>query len=865
MKRILYSLVCLAVLIILLVPTSGLAAVDTTKPTISGAANTTVYLNQTFNPKKDVTAKDNVDGNITSLIGISGKVDTKKIGKYTLTYKVNDTAKNTTSVKRIVTVKQDTTIPTIDGATNKTAYLGYSFDAKSGVKATDNADGNITSKIKITGQVNTKKEGTYKLKYSVTDKGKNTRTVNRVITVKKDKEKPKVTGATNKTVYKGYSFDPKTSVIASDNVDGNITSKIIISGKVNVNDVGIYKLQYTAKDKTGNSTTVTRTITVKKDTTKPQITGAGNKDINYGTSFDPKSGVKATDNIDGTITSKVTITGSVNLRKVGIYKLVYSVKDKTDNKTTVTRTINVVDKVKPTLKGTGLEDATIAIGNTFYLLRGITADDNADGNLTSEIKTAGTVDIQKAGTYRLVYSVTDKSGNKATAERTVEVIDNIAPNISGFDELNIRYFDSFNPMEGVTSIDNNDGDLTSKVVVKAIGSEVDPYDLSRSGTYTYEYSVSDEAGNTTTVKRKVNLNYRIANFYGTDDKTINMGTTFDPLEGVTAIDNDNGEDVTSFIEVSGGYFDINTPGTYTFSYKIAYEKGMLTRVHRKVTVVDNIPPVIIGVNDRTVKQNNYLPDLLEGVEARDNIDGDLTRRIDVDTENVNISTEGDYVVTYYVYDQAGNKTEVESTITVKKLPVTEVKAFSDTDYRIVKPGEAFEVHTNAYPSNASFPEVTSWESSDETVATVDEKGVVHTFADGTVTLTATVDGVKGSVTLTVSGKPDLRFDSWGWGPDYSTKFMRVDEVDFELINKDKESVTIESVKVLDADGSVLKTYSPDDLVKMGVATSLAPSASMKMRIDFEPGKGPIVKGSRLSVFAKKPNGNTYDYSIMFRE
>ncbi|MDQ7860302.1 Ig-like domain-containing protein [Peribacillus frigoritolerans] len=126
-------------------------------------------------------------------------------------------------------------------------------------------------------------------------------------------------------------------------------------------------------------------------------------------------------------------------------------------------------------------------------------------------------------------------------------------------------------------------------------------------------------------------------------------------------------------------------------------------------------------------------------------------------------TEGEYVITYSVTDRAGNKTEVKSTVTVKKVPVKEVRAFSDTDYRIVKPGETFEVHTNAYPNNASFTEVTSWESSDETVATVDEKGVVKTLADGTVTFTATVDGVKGSVTITVSGKPDLRFDSWGWG------------------------------------------------------------------------------------------------------
>ncbi|MET1178493.1 immunoglobulin-like domain-containing protein [Peribacillus simplex] len=865
MKRILYCLIGLVVLIILLVPTSGMAAADTTKPTISGAVNTTVYLNQTFNPKKDVTAKDNVDGNITSLIGISGKVDTKKTGKYTLTYKVSDTARNTVTVKRVVTVKKDTTKPNITGITNKTAYLGYSFDTKSGVKATDNADGNITSKIKITGQVNVKKEGSYKLTYSVTDKGKNTRTVTRVITVKKDKEKPKITGATNKTVFMGYSFGPKTSVIATDNVDGNITSKITISGKVNVNDVGIYKLQYTAKDKTGNKTTVTRTITVKKDITKPQITGAGDKIVNYGTSFDPKSGVKATDNIDGTITSKMTITGSVNVRKVGTYKLVYSVKDKTNNKTTVTRTINVVDKVKPTLTGTGLNDRTFAIGiyDNFPPLYGITAYDNADGNLTSEIKVEGTVNVDKAGIYTLIYSVTDKSGNKTTAERKITVIDNIAPKISGVDDRRVQYFDPFDPMEGVTSSDNNDGDLTSKVVVKAIGEKLNTTDLSLSGTFTYEYSVSDEAGNTTTVKRQVTLTYREADFFGIGDVKINLGETFDPLEGVTAKDFSNGEDATSFIEVNGDV-DVNSLGTYTLTYRIL-SKGIRSGVQRKVTVVDGTPPVITGVKDMTAGQNNFLPDLLKGVEATDNIDGDLTRKIFVNTENVDRTTEGEYVITYSVTDRAGNKTEVQSTLTVKKVPVTKIEVFSDTDYRIVKPGETFEVHTNAYPFNPSFPEVTSWESSDETVATVDEKGVVKALADGTVTFTATVDGVKGSVTITVSGKPDLRFDSWGWGPDYSTKFMRVGEVDFELINKDKETVAIDSVKVFDADGSVFQTYSPVDLVKMGVVTSIGPSSSMKMKIDFEDGKGPIVNGSRLSVFATIPNGNTYEYSIKFTE
>lgn len=851
-------MVSLIVLIIISVPTSGLAAADTTKPTISGATNTTVYLNQTFSPKKGVTAKDNVDGNITSLIGISGKVDTKKIGKYTLTYKVTDTAKNTTSVKRNVTVKKDTTSPNITGATNKIVYLGYTFDAKSGVKATDNADGTITSQIKITGQVNTKKEGTYKLKYSVTDKGKNTRSVTRVITVKKDKEKPKITGATNKTVYMGYSFDPKTSVIATDNVDGNITSKITISGKVNVNDVGIYKLQYTAKDKTGNKTTVTRTITVKKDMTRPQITGAGDITINYGNSFDPKSGVKATDNIDGTITSKMTITGSVNVRKVGTYKLVYSIKDKTNNKTTVTRTINIVDKVKPTLTGAGLNDRTFAIGiydNFPPLSGGITAYDNADGNLTSEIKVEGEVNVDKAGIYTLIYSVTDKSGNKTTAERKVTVIDNIPPKISGADNRRVLYFDHFDPMEGITSSDNNDGDLTSKVVVKAIGEELNTSDLSLSGTFTYEYSVSDEAGNTTTIKRQVTLTYREADFLGTNDVKINLGETFDPLKGVTAIDYSNSKDVTSLIEVSG-YVDVNSIGTYPLTYRI-FDKGFRTGMVRRITVVDNIPPVITGVQDWTVDQNSSLPNLLQWVEANDNIDGDLTRKITVDKQNVDTKTEGEYIVTYSVTDKMGNRAEVQSTITVKKVPVTEVRV-SDIN-NIVKPGEEFYLTAYVYPNNASFSEVTSWESSDETVATINEEGYVTALADGTATFTATVDGIKDSTTITFSGRPDLRFYTGGWEADPLTGYLRVDKMDFSAINDGKVPVTIDSVKVYDPNGS-----SPEDLVKLDSVTSLEPSSRTDVAIDFKDRKGPLIKGGSLSIFATIPNGNTYEYSIKFR-
>src|SRR5690606_17895326 len=42
----------------------------------------------------------------------------------------------------------------------------------------------------------------------------------------------------------------------------------------------------------------------------------------------------------------------------------------------------------------------------------------------------GTVNVNVPGTYQVTYTVTDSSGNTATAVRTVNVIDTVSPNIS---------------------------------------------------------------------------------------------------------------------------------------------------------------------------------------------------------------------------------------------------------------------------------------------------------------------------------------------------------------------------------------------------------------------------------------------------
>ncbi|MFE0502782.1 immunoglobulin-like domain-containing protein, partial [Peribacillus butanolivorans] len=121
--------------------------------------------------------------------------------------------------------------------------------------------------------------------------------------------------------------------------DGSLTSKIKVTGTVNTKKNVNYPLKYTVTDQSKNVTTVTRKITI--DSTKPVISGAKDKTISYNSEFNPKSGVTAKDNLDGSLTSKIKITGTVNTKKKGTYTLTYTVTDKSKNKALVKRKITV--------------------------------------------------------------------------------------------------------------------------------------------------------------------------------------------------------------------------------------------------------------------------------------------------------------------------------------------------------------------------------------------------------------------------------------------------------------------------------------------------------------------------------------------
>ncbi|MCA0152317.1 immunoglobulin-like domain-containing protein [Winogradskyella vincentii] len=324
----------------------------------------------------------------------------------------------------------DTEAPviTLNGSSNVNLNVGDTY-TELGATATDNVDGDLTSSIVIGGDtVNTNIAGTYVVTYNVSDAAGNAATeVTRTVNVIADTTPPVITliGASTINLELGDSYTDQGAT-ASDNVDGDLTSSIVVGGDtVDTNIVGSYVITYNVSDVAGNAATeVTRTVNVNPDTTPPVITliGANPINLNIGDTY-TEQGATATDNLDGDISANIVITGTVNTAVAGTYFVNYNVSDSSGNAATqVTRTVNVAaDTTPPVINLVGASTINLLVGDT-YTEQGATATDNIDGDLTSSIVITGSVDTNTAGTYQIAYNVSDNAGNAATEViRTVNV------------------------------------------------------------------------------------------------------------------------------------------------------------------------------------------------------------------------------------------------------------------------------------------------------------------------------------------------------------------------------------------------------------------------------------------------------------
>lgn len=193
----------------------------------------------------------------------------------------------------------------------------------------------ISDRVKITGQVNTEKIGTYIINYEATYFLFHTKKIRIIEVIDEIPPIIELMGEKEVFVCPNNTYE-ELGYQAIDNYDKDLTSKVKIKEKKN-------ELHYEVEDSSKNKTVVTRIIHYEdKESPKIELKGSSNITLYLGDKY-KEPGYEVTDNCDKNLTSKVTVSGNVNSDKIGTYKITYQVTDSSNNQSTLTRTVVVTN------------------------------------------------------------------------------------------------------------------------------------------------------------------------------------------------------------------------------------------------------------------------------------------------------------------------------------------------------------------------------------------------------------------------------------------------------------------------------------------------------------------------------------------
>ena len=211
---------------------------------------------------------------------------------------------------------------------------------------------------------------------------------------------------------------------------------------------------------------------------------------------------------------------------------------------------------------------------TDQLLAGVSAYDEADGDLTSQVLVGSFTRFIDPGICDLSYVVFDSSEHMATATRRVHFTDYHSPRFS-LDEPLVFAESTTNNTEVrdlFSATDVLDGDLTDWITyVETDAAYNNP------GDYTITMEVSNSFGDTVSYAFPIHIYERNTQDFDITLTTplayIDQGSSFDPLAYVESIaDYSGNKDDSSLLNVTSTV-DTATPGIYEVHYEIGNAMG----------------------------------------------------------------------------------------------------------------------------------------------------------------------------------------------------------------------------------------------------------------------------------------------------
>ncbi len=571
---------------------------DTENPTIACPADVSVNADAGLCTAAGVALGVPVTGDNCSVASVTNNAPaTFPLGNTTVTWTVTDGSGNFTTCNQIVTVT-DNQAPSIVCPANVSVFAGAGTCTASGVAlgvpaTSDNCSvASVTNNAPVTFPL-----GNTTVIWTVTDGSGLTATCNQTVTVN-DNELPTINCPANITVSADAGLCTASGVaLGAPTTADNCSVASVTNNAPAIFPLGATTVTWTVTDGSGNIATCSQTVTVN-DTENPTIACPADVSVNSDAGICTASGVSLGVPITGDNCSVASVSNNAPaVFPLGNTTVTWTVVDGTGNFTTCNQIVTVTDNELPTI--TCPIDVTVNAGAGSCTASGVAlgAPVTGDNCLVASVTNNAPATFP-LGNTTVIWTVTDGSGNTATCNQIVTVVDNQPPTISCPSGVTVSADAGLCTASGVALGVPITGDNCSVASVTNNAPAIFPL-----GITTVTWTVTDGAGLTATCTQNITVNdTEVPTITCPADVVVSSDAGICTASGV-ALGVPTTADNCSVASVTNNAPAIFPLGNTTVTWTVTDGSGLTATCNQIVTVNDTENPTITCPADVSVNSD----------------------------------------------------------------------------------------------------------------------------------------------------------------------------------------------------------------------------------------------------------------------
>ncbi|MBQ0836523.1 bacterial Ig-like domain-containing protein [Lactiplantibacillus pentosus] len=488
----------------------------------------TLYLgNRQWQPEDNFGGAKNVDGSAITFdqLQVLGHYDLKVVGDYELTYQFTDQLDHLRTAQFTVTVAENQATIVVE-KTAVTLHVGDTWEPMMNFVSATDMDGQALAEDRISVNVtklnqrlrlmmmrsralpivDTTVVGSYQVSYQFIDGNGNLQELATTVSVLPNESVLKL-AANDITLYAGDEWQPMANVVKATNVDGTpvTADQIRISGSVNPNVVGQYRVLYSFVDQQDKLQQAVTTVNVLANQAA-LLLKHDQVALTVGDEWQPLTNLQLARDVDGheIASTDLVIDGQVDTANPGTYQVRYHFTDMRGHEQQAVAMVTVVEPavVDQALLRLHTETVTLRAGATWAPLSNVAEVLDSDGSAqTSEqVSVQGTVDLNQAGKYLLTYHFLDQLGHDHSATATIIVLENEASLKLRTTAVTLKVGQKWDAFANILAATDVDGRSINEAVVIT-----DDVDWQRPGIYQLTYELVDQQGKLHSAKTIITL------------------------------------------------------------------------------------------------------------------------------------------------------------------------------------------------------------------------------------------------------------------------------------------------------------------------------------------------------------------------